>query len=316
MTRDLSQSPPPRHGGRGSLLSVRALSLLAGAAGMAATAFVAALVPPPAHALAQENAASVAIPAVGGTIQTVRFYEAVPPVPARPERSYASRFNRNSARYIYTDITVRHEAPGEDGVEFEVLCTYHRPSGEVMGESVVRFRPQSDWEHTGSSNGLGSARTGVWTPGFHRVVCSHEGTPVAEAGFEIFEAPPAIPLVDGHFRSLRFYEWGDEIPPAADREYAVSFEAATARRIGLEFGLRFDPPGRLVMIPVLCRVVGPDGSVVREQDQQVRVEPGWNGVLGGMTMGAVEPGSWQPGRYSATCHHGETLLGDARFDVR
>ncbi len=307
MTRDPSIPSAPWHQAGGSLPALMVFPVLAA---------VTTVAHGPTPVQAQENAAAAAIPAVGGTIQSVRFFEAVPPLPVRAERNYASRFNGNAARYIYTDVTVRHPQTGQDGVEFEILCTYHRPSGEAMGESVIRFQPQSDWESTVSSNGLGSDRTGVWQPGFHRVLCSHEGTPVVEAGFEIFEAPPAISMVDGHLGSLRFYEWGEENPSVADREYALSFLAGTARRITLEYRLRFAPPRRLVMIPIRCVVVGPDGSVVREQDQQVRVEPEWNGVVGGMTMGSPEAGGWQTGLYTATCHHGETLLGDARFVVR
>lgn len=274
-----------------------------------------ALVLIPSATRAQENSTS-AIPSVGGTVQSIRFFDAVPPVPRPADRTYATRFDANRARYIYTEITIRHEPTGTEGVEYTVVCSYYSPSGEKIGDSPLVFRPQPEWQGAVSVNAWGSARSGAFKPGFHRVICSHEGNPVVEAGFDVFEGPPAIPLVDGHFTSLRFFSWEDAMPAIADRVYATSFEAATTQRIGMEIRLRFPEPGRLVMIPVHCRVLGPDGSVLREYDQSLRVEPSWASVVSATNLVTAETASWAPGTYVGTCHHGETLLGDARFVIR
>jgi len=280
------------------------------------TLAVVALLSLPAALGGQESTSTVAIPSVGGSVQSIQFFDAVPPIPVRAERQFESRFDANRSRFIYTEVLIRHEPTGREGVEYELVCTYFRPDGTSIGESTLRFRPQPDWTGASAVNALGSARTGVWTPGLHRVACAHEGNPVVEAGFEMFSGPAAVPLVDGHFSSLRYFEWGEEAPAIADRVYAVGFEAASARRISLEIGLRFDAPGRLVMIPVTCRVAGEDGTIVREDTLNLRIEPAWTSIVATLTMGQVEPGTWQPGMYAGTCHHGSNLLGDGRFNVR
>jgi len=283
------------------------------ALGLAAFALV---LPFPTGTLAaQENAEDAAIPAVGGRVQSIRFFDAVPPLPLRADRPYSARFDANRARFIYTEVEVRHEPTGREGVEFVVECTYFRPDGSEVGTTPLTFRPQPEWTGVAAVNALGNARSGSWRTGFYRVICAHEGNPVVETGFDVFEGEPEIPVVDGHFSSLRTFEWGEEAPAAADRDYTWRFEAATARRVTLEIGLRFAPPGRLVMIPVTCRVIRPDGSVLVERELSLRVEPEWPSILGSVTMGEAEPGSWEVGRYSASCHHGERQLGDARFDM-
>ncbi len=265
---------------------------------------------------AQENDAATAIPSVGGTIESIRFFEAAPPLGPRADRSYATRFDANRTRFIYTDVVVRHPPTEEEGISFEIACTYHGPTGEGTGTTSLRFQPGPAWERSAGVNALGSERTGAFGPGFHRVACTHEGAPVVESGFEVFEGAPALAMVEGHLSTLRYFAWEETLPPLAERSYQTGFEGATTRRISLEFRLRFEPPGRLVMIPVSCRVVGPDGAVVSESDQQVRVEPTWQGVTGGMTVGDAEARAWTPGMHVGTCTHGDTVLGEARFVVR
>lgn len=283
---------------------------------LTATLLLAApLLVPPAGLSAQEGTPSFAIPAVQGTVRSIRFFEAAPPVPPRAERSYATRFEAGPARYIYTELDIRHEPTGREGVEFIVTCTYHRPDGTVIGAAPLTFRPPADWAGVVHTNALGSERSGAWQTGMHRVDCAHEGRSIAEASFEIVDAPPVVASVNGHFRSIRTFEWGDTQPPQAERTHAWRFEAATARRIGIELGLRFPAPGRLVAIPALCRTTHDDGSTFHEGDLNLQVQPDWTGVVSTVTMGNAEPGGWQPGTYRVSCHHGDRLLGSTRFEL-
>ena len=106
-----------------------------------------------------------------------------------------------------------------------------------------------------------------------------------------------------------------DYPAYEARQYASQFEAASARYIAFEVNLFHTPPGRLVVVPLLCAYRRADGSEIATVDTEIQVQPDWQNTAVTRAWGAAEPGFWTAGKYTVACTYDGRKAGEASFEV-
>jgi hypothetical protein len=130
--------------------------------------------PPPGNAYVLENARATEL----------LFFEGGAESPPYGERTYATRFNRARARYIYYEVSFEYPEPGER-IDFALDSRWYDPGGNVFNENRMDAWFEPDWTSSVHSTGFGYDRPGQWKAGQYRVELFVGGQPVISGTFEI-----------------------------------------------------------------------------------------------------------------------------------
>ena len=100
------------------------------------------------------------------------------------QRSFSSRFDASSTRYVYWELDLTHPAPGHR-IQTAIRCVYLRSNGVTFGESNWTITVDSSWTQSQTTYGLGWSTPGNWPADSYRVDCWADGKVIAERSFSI-----------------------------------------------------------------------------------------------------------------------------------
>jgi hypothetical protein len=246
---------------------------------------------------------------------TLRFFEEGPgTVTPQTRRMYATRFDASRSRFIGVEVSLTHPAPGVV-VDYPVSCEYIKPDGSTTGPIEIEFQVQPDWTSSIHASSWGWAEPGDWAAGTYRAVCSGGGRTLGEATFELMSTPSDVAGVDARVAAIRFFPSGPKVTPIANRQYATTFPAAQAARVGIELNFAHAPFGRAIEIPWSCYYFMPDGRTMGPMANNYAPQPDWNGGYSADAWGWDQPGQWPRGHYTAVCMIYGRPVAVERFEV-
>jgi serine/threonine protein kinase len=137
------------------------------------------------------------------------------------------------------------------------------------------------------------------------------------------KAPPAgvgsidyMQLLKAQVKSIKLFETGKEAIPPQKRVYSNRFLKSATRFVAFEIKLSYPKPNRRIDFPVKSVWRHNDGSLIREQYHQGRVEPNWPGSLQSNGLGNAEYGAyWPAGDYRVDIYIGDKKIGSQAFQV-
>lgn len=134
------------------------------------------LTPPPGNAFVLEKARATEL----------LFFESDANSPPYGERTYATRFNRARARYIYYEVSFEYAEPGER-IDFALDSRWYDldSGGTVFNEHRMDAWFEPDWTSSVHSTGFGWDRPGKWKAGQYLVELFVSGQMVISGTFEI-----------------------------------------------------------------------------------------------------------------------------------
>jgi hypothetical protein len=116
-------------------------------------------------------------------VRSLNFYASDGSEIAREKRTYSTLFPRAYTRYIWSELTIVHPAPGTEKT-IEVDCAYYYPWGEQVGQVHLRYNMQPSWGAAYSEKSLGWAER-KWPAGVYLVDCNAGGSRIAAATFQV-----------------------------------------------------------------------------------------------------------------------------------
>jgi predicted Ser/Thr protein kinase len=144
--------------------------------------------PLPTHTPVPQPTAMAAydIPSLRADITDLRFFEGPYNLPARDERTYATRFARSEARYINYELNLKFPAPGERK-DFQVEAVYYQPDGSELARFAADYHVEADWTTSWHAKGWGWDDPGKWPTGMYQAELYVDGQVIATGSFEVYE---------------------------------------------------------------------------------------------------------------------------------
>ncbi len=136
--------------------------------------------PPPGNTFILQNA----------TVTDVKFFEGGSDSPHYGERDYAVQFAKSRSRYIYCEVNLEYEEPGEH-IDFVINMDWYDPHGKVFAEQAMDAYVEADWTSSVHASGRGWEKPGKWEVGAYRVESYISGQMVASGTFTI--TGPSVP---------------------------------------------------------------------------------------------------------------------------
>lgn len=123
----------------------------------------------------------------GRTVEFVelKFFESGYEPPAVGQRTYSTTFDRASARYIQSEISLRNLLKGERPNPVTAKLRYYSPDGSLFCEIELKHTIPSEYYDYLLWKGWGWAEAGNWTPGTYRVEAYIDGQYLGENSFTI-----------------------------------------------------------------------------------------------------------------------------------
>jgi hypothetical protein len=116
-------------------------------------------------------------------VRAMRFFESGYGTTAMDQREYRTVFPAAETRFINVELRLEHQAPGRV-LSAALRCTYQREDAAI-GTPRIQFRIDAGATSSVASGGWGARNPGTWQPGSYTVVCEENGTPLAQARFEV-----------------------------------------------------------------------------------------------------------------------------------
>jgi len=129
-------------------------------------------------------ASAVDIPSLSAHVNNLRLFEAGSNAPPPDQRSFLSRFDASSTRYVYWELDLTHPAPGHR-IQTAIRCVYLRSNGVTFGESNWTITVDSGSTQSQTTYGLGWPTPGNWPADSYRVECWADGKVVAQRSFSV-----------------------------------------------------------------------------------------------------------------------------------
>lgn len=114
---------------------------------------------------------------------------------------------------------------------------------------------------------------------------------------------------------LTFFESGPSIPHKANRVYADSFPASTARYINWELNLNHSELKKRTSVNFLVIYRHSDGTEFGRAQYDNFAEAGWSSSMYSWSWGADEPGIWNPDTYTVEIFYRGNLVISEKFVV-
>ena len=191
-------------------------------------------------------------------VSRVAFFEAAGDAREAGSRGFETRFDSETARYIYWQIDLSYAAPGQR-VMLPLKAVILGSGGRVVSRQTGNLDIQPDWTSSSFNMGWGSPSAGVWTPGKYRVEISSQDRHVASGSFEVYgnvtEVPASpLPAVRAPYVAPSIAEPAHDQRPVLRRPQRVSG--------GVLAGMAIRKPQPVY--PQAARMAGVEGTVVVE----------------------------------------------------
>jgi hypothetical protein len=108
-------------------------------------------------------------------ILSIRFFEGGKTAPKSSERIYVDSFDKETTRYVYTELKVNNLQYKVDTHEHEVIWFYYNPDNSLRGRIQGTFNVKSKWATAWIYRGWGWSDRGNWPVGTYRVALLIDG---------------------------------------------------------------------------------------------------------------------------------------------
>lgn len=116
------------------------------------------------------------------------FFEAGKTAPEeKKDRIASTRFNKATARYIYTQFEVTNNRYRGREHSHNMVFKYYNPNGSLRGNAGATFTIKPEWQTSWIFRGWGWENPGNWPAGKYRVEVWVDGRKVTQSYFEIYE---------------------------------------------------------------------------------------------------------------------------------
>jgi hypothetical protein len=102
-------------------------------------------------------------------VLNIRFFEGGKPAPKTPERIYADSFDKETTRYVYTELKIKNLQYKADTHQHEVIWIYYNPDDTLRGRIQGTFTVKPKWATASIYRGWGWSDPGNWPVGIYRV---------------------------------------------------------------------------------------------------------------------------------------------------
>jgi hypothetical protein len=125
------------------------------------------------------------LPLPGAHVTEVKFFESGYDAPELGHRTYQTRFDHRTARYVNWELNTSCPAlPSR--VDFTINATWYNPNGTVFAQQSLNTYADAGWTTPVFNFGRGWRKAGNWKRGFYRVELFVNGSRVATGSFQIY----------------------------------------------------------------------------------------------------------------------------------
>jgi hypothetical protein len=242
-------------------------------------------------------------------VQSIRFFQGEDTIPAPQDRVYGYRFQSESTKFVYYEITVSTQVDSVIQIPDRWEAIWYRPDGSMLAHDTLKTHP-----YTGMAAGRGWSMAGSWAPGLYRLELVHRGRRIAMAGFEIL-APGVgveIPGLSGRVSEVRFYDDVDTTR-AWQRDDRHRFDSRYVQRLSSWLRLTYPTPVRQeTPLGVRVEYRASDGRLVGSAEVRTTARPG--SMTTDVSLSAARTQSWSPGAYRADFYVNRERVAKGFFD--
>jgi len=145
---------------------------------------VTAAVAPPPPVVSPPAGTLPNFPIPGARVEEMKFFESGYDAPELNKRTYLTRFDHRTARYINWELDMVCPAIAAR-VDFDINATWYDPQGAVFANQTLNTYGQPPWTNPVFNFGRGWANPGNWKPGWYRVELFVNGNRIATGTFQI-----------------------------------------------------------------------------------------------------------------------------------
>jgi hypothetical protein len=237
------------------------------------------------------------------------------------QRQYSDKFDAKSSTFIFWEVTLEYP-PGArpNVVEFPITAIWYDPAGKILTTQKSTAKVQPDWDSSVHSHGFGSSKPGIWPAGTYQVILKVGDQTLISGNFQVTGAGKEEDFLSRHgakVKSLRFFESGQGIPPAEERNYMEKFAADQTRYINWELSLDLAQGKRTQRenFTLSATWYSPDGKVLTTQSRNAYIEPDWPDSWHVSGYGAATPGMFKPGIYRVVVKINNKEVAQGAFEV-
>lgn len=154
-----------------------------------ATAYVtvtAPVAPPPRPRVVPPEPGTLPnFPIPGARVTEVKFYESGYDGVELGHRTYQTRFDHRTSRYINWEVNLSCPALASR-VDFTINATWYNPNGTVFAQQSLNTYAEAGWTAPVFNFGRGWRNPGLWKRGFYRVELFVNGSRIATGSFQIY----------------------------------------------------------------------------------------------------------------------------------
>lgn len=249
---------------------------------------------------------NVDIPAIGGELVSVRFFEGPAeymPVPG----DFKLRFSASSSRYIYYDLQVNAYSSSSQ-------TTLHGVWYDANGREFNRDTINATAWARSPGRGYGWDQPGMWPSGMYYLELLHEGERIAITAFEVVaDGPQAydLPQVNGQVTGIHLY---DATAPDTATELASFARFASSDQISVSSTVYFAHANSAAPVDVPAEVVyfNSTGTPVDQDTATISVQMG---TTTSYVSFQSSPRYWERGTYRGEYFVNGTRIATGIFDV-
>lgn len=130
-----------------------------------------------------------------------------------------------------------------------------------------------------------------------------------------YKASLSFASLNATVTDFKFFESGDDLPPAGERQFATFFPKDTTRFINYQLSITYPAPGNRVDFALTARYYKPDGSLWTELEHRAYVDATWTNSWHTYGWGWSRPGNWQTGTYTVRLFDGATEITSGTFNI-
>ena len=137
----------------------------------------------PVAVAVEEETEPIVIPEINAWVDNLRFYGKSVDYGSR---EYAKYFPKNTTRYVYGELNLKHPDAPFWKTDFELEVVYIKPNGDVFTRFTVDTYIESGWTSSYHTFSWGWDTPGYWQTGWFQVEVYYKGNLIASEQFSVY----------------------------------------------------------------------------------------------------------------------------------
>jgi hypothetical protein len=248
-------------------------------------------------------------------LNKISFFESGYNIPDKSERVYNIVFDKNSARYINTQIDLINLAYKNYDQNLNIKIVYRSLSGSVYATMNGVLNIPSDWTDCWHVEGHGWKQPGNWAADKYTAEVYIDNKFIGSESFAVGDKGKLDEILK-QYTSLKFYEGGGSVPKRENRRYKTSFEKYDSRFIYYE--LEFVNPlynYEDFLVTLSAKYYYPDGSLFGEAKGDFNISKEWETVYITHGYGYSDYGKWKTGTYTVELSYEGFVFASKTFTI-